>query len=206
MKLIPNRFLFELFNLFFIGIMLLSFFSYCLALYQNVLIFLFSGGVAYVAYAQRGTPLNSYDYLATALFVLFLLGECIADQQQWNFQTRKYALIEAKQELPAEYKAGFITSGLFYYSRYYTHFMLTKNRHPNFLCEMSIWWSFYLFAVAALRGTVLLHWSIIGTVLLSMLFQGSTAFTEWISANKYPVYKQYQRTTNMFFPWFPSKQ
>lgn len=182
MKIIRNRFLFELFNFFFI------------AFYQNILIFLFSGGVAYVAYTQRGTPLNNWDYAATALFCLFLLGETIADQQQWVFQNKKYEMIAAKEELPAEYKAGFITSGLFYYSR-----------HPNFFCEMSIWWSFYLFTVASFNGTILLHWSVIGTILLTMLFQGSTAFTEWISCNKYPLYKQYQRTTPMLFPWIPSK-
>jgi hypothetical protein len=33
-----------------------------------------------------------------------------------------------------------------------------------------------------------------------MLFLGSTTFTEWISARKYPAYKVYQRRVGMFSP------
>ena len=42
--------------------------------------------------------------------------------------------------------------------------------------------------------------SIIGAVLLTLLFIGSTVFTESISASKYPDYAQYRRTTSMLVP------
>ena len=36
--------------------------------------------------------------------------------------------------------------------------------------------------------------------MLSLLFQGSTAFTEQITAGKYPTYKEYQKKVNRLFP------
>lgn len=41
---------------------------------------------------------------------------------------------------------------------------------------------------------------IIGAVLLTLLFLGSTVFTESISAAKYPAYAEYRRTTSMLVP------
>jgi steroid 5-alpha reductase family enzyme len=40
-------------------------------------------------------------------------------------------------------------------------------------------------------------------ILLTALFQGSMAFTESISASKYPAYADYQRRTSRLIPWFP---
>jgi steroid 5-alpha reductase family enzyme len=69
--------------------------------------------------------------------------------------------------LPAEYKKGFITDGLFRYSR-----------HPNFFCEISMWWVMYLFSVVSTG----LNLSGIGALLLNLLFLGSTPLTEMISS------------------------
>jgi len=69
--------------------------------------------------------------------------------------------------LPATYKNGFITDGLFRYSR-----------HPNFFCEISMWWVMYLFSVVS-SG---LNLSGIGALLLNLLFLGSTPLTEMISS------------------------
>ena len=43
-------------------------------------------------------------------------------------------------------------------------------------------------------------WSIIGTVLLTLLIIGSTVFTEQLSAEKYPEYKNYQKRVSMLIP------
>ena len=45
-----------------------------------------------------------------------------------------------------------------------------------------------------------LNWTIAGPALLTVLFIGSTVFTESISAAKYPAYRDYQRTTSMLVP------
>jgi steroid 5-alpha reductase family enzyme len=38
---------------------------------------------------QKGQPFNNYDYLLTVAFLIFLLIEGVADQQQWIFQQKK---------------------------------------------------------------------------------------------------------------------
>lgn len=156
-----------------------------IAPFQNVLL-LFIVLPAYVAYQGAGTPLNVIDYVAAGLFVVFLIGETIADEQQWKFQTAKYAA-KGRGETP---DAEFITTGLFRYSR-----------HPNFFCEQAMWWTFYLFSVAA--GGAWLNWTIAGAAVLTLLFQSSTWLTEKITLRKYPKYAAYQQTTSRLMPWFP---
>jgi len=71
-----------------------------------------------------------------------------------------------------------------------------------------IWWSFYLFSVAALGGENLHAWfnaSVIGAVLLSLLFQASTPFTEDITLRKYPAYAIYQKQVSRLIPLPPKK-
>jgi steroid 5-alpha reductase family enzyme len=159
-----------------------------LAPFQNVLLLLIVVP-SYAAYQQMGTPLNALDYAAAIVFVMFLLGETLADEQQWRFQTAKYAA-NARGETPG---ADFITTGLFRYSR-----------HPNFFCEQAMWWTYYVFSIAA--GSSWLNWTITGAVLLTLLFQGSTGLTEEISVRKYPAYVDYQRTTSRLMPAFPKSK
>lgn len=163
---------FQLFNLGFI------------AGYQNLLLLL----IALPAYSALGStaPLGAVDVVATALFVLFLAGETIADNQQWAFQQRKRAAVAAGAPT-----APFLTEGLFRFSR-----------HPNFFCEQAIWWSLYLFSVGA--GAGWLNPSIVGAALLTLLFAGSSRFTEEITVSRYPSYADYQRTTSRLIPW-PSR-
>ncbi|MGB5696048.1 MAG: DUF1295 domain-containing protein [Polyangiales bacterium] len=156
-----------------------------LAPFQNVLLLLIVVP-SYAAYRLAGTPLNALDYAAAAAFVVFFIGESVADEQQWRFQNAKHAAI-ARGERP---EPGFITTGLFRYSR-----------HPNFFCEQAMWWTYYVFSVAA--GAGWLNWTVTGAVLLTLLFQGSTGLTEKISARKYPAYAAYQRRTSRLLPWAP---
>jgi steroid 5-alpha reductase family enzyme len=165
--------------------------------YQNLLVLLFTlpawaalapgaglFGIGATDPAQVATPFGLLDAIATVLFVVFLTGETIADNQQWAFQTDKRRRLERGETVPL----GFITTGLFRFSR-----------HPNFFCEQSIWWSFYLFSIGA--GAGVLNATIIGPVLLTLLFHGSTRFTEAITLSRYPAYAEYQRTTSRLIPW-----
>ncbi|MBN1533246.1 MAG: DUF1295 domain-containing protein [Spirochaetes bacterium] len=170
---IPGRLAWQAFNLGFIS------------LYQNLLFVLFTLPL-YAAWRDAGTPISPMDFAAAALFAIFLLGETAADQQQWNFQRAKQSAGGAKT---GDIARGFITTGLFRYSR-----------HPNFFCEQCIWWSLYLFAVSVTGEWV--HPSGVGALLLTLLFQGSTALTERISMGKYPDYREYRKRTSRLFPWF----
>ncbi|MBE0676452.1 MAG: DUF1295 domain-containing protein, partial [Bacteroidales bacterium] len=71
-------------------------------------------------------------------------------------------------------------------------------RHPNFASEQAIWISFYLFSVAASGQWI--NFTLIGPVLLVILFIGSSVMTEKISSGKYPDYSTYQREVPKFIP------
>ena len=109
--------------------------------------------------------------------------ETIADQQQWEFHQRK-------KRGEAE---GFLTTGLFAFSR-----------HPNFFFEQAQWWALFLFG--AIAAGSLLQWTVLGAVLLTILFIGSTRFTEEITRSKYPEYADYQATTSPIVPWPPRRK
>jgi steroid 5-alpha reductase family enzyme len=138
-------------------------------------------------------PFTAWDAVFAVLFVALLVGETIADQQQWNFHQRKKAAGGTLGD-------GFVTAGLFRYSR-----------HPNFFFEQAQWWVFYAIgataAVASGAGFMggAVNASIIGPVLLTALFIGSTIFTESISASRHPAYAEYQRRTSMIVPWPPRR-
>jgi steroid 5-alpha reductase family enzyme len=63
---------------------------------------------------------------------------------------------------------------------------------------MAIWITFYNWA--AFASSALINWTMVGTVGYVLIFCGSTPLTEWISANKYPQYKEYQKLVGMFVP------
>jgi len=154
--------------------------------YQNVLILLFTLP-AIVALQYVTVPLGVFDFIAAGLMFFFIAYETIADIQQWNFQSRKWAMIKAGKVLTGDFKRGFLDKGLWAHSR-----------HPNYLAEQAIWVCFYLFSVAASGQGF--NWSIAGCLLLVVLFQGSSNFSEEISAGKYPGYADYQKKVPRFLP------
>lgn len=159
-----------------------------ICLYQNVLILLFTLP-SIIALQFANTPISWIDYAATALMLFFIAFETISDIQQRRFQTAKWSMIKAGQELPPMYKKGFLDRGLWSYSR-----------HPNYFAEQAIWVSSYIFSIAA--GAGIFNWTIIGSLLLIVLFQGSSAFGEEISSGKYPEYQAYQMRVSKIIPFF----
>lgn len=164
---------FEAFNLFFISI------------YQNALILLITLPALTVA-ESAGSPLGAWDLVLAVVFIAFLVGETVADEQQWRFHQWK-AAERAAGRTPTP---GFLQSGLF-----------AVSRHPNFFFEQAQWWVFFGFAVAATG--VWLHWTLAGAVLLTLLFIGSTVFTESISRGRHPGYDEYRARVSPIVPWFP---
>ena len=163
---------FQFFNLFFI------------VLYQNALLVLITLP-AWTAYQHRSTPFGPFDVLLATLFLVFIIGETVADQQQWNFQQWKSAEVRAGRTP----NPRFLQSGLFRFSR-----------HPNYFFELAQWWVAFLFAVTAARS--IFEWTALGPILLTLLFVGSTRFTEKMSLAHYPEYELFQRSTSAVIPWF----
>jgi steroid 5-alpha reductase family enzyme len=179
-----------------------------IALYQNILLWVIT--VPAVA-AWTNVPLNAYDFLAAAAVLFFIYVETEADRQQNSFQARKRAAIARGDRSCPEVQIGFVTDGLWAYSR-----------HPNYCCEQCIWFAYYCFSVSSCQPFVLINITILGPLLLVTLFAASARFTEQvsdpflcpcarvhmltlaqqISCSKYPLYARYAQHLPMFLPSF----
>lgn len=152
-----------------------------IVLYQNAILVLITLP-ALTAYEHQG-GFGVLDVVLIVLFLALLGGETIADQQQWEFHRRKAA---------GTAEGRFLTTGLFRFSR-----------HPNFFFEQAQWWVLFLFGAVAAGS--LLQWTVLGALLLTLLFVGSTRFTESITKGKYPEYADYQARVSAVIPWFPRR-
>ena len=158
--------------------------------YQNILVL--SLVFPMLVVMQDGNSFNIVDIISLTFACSFLLLEVVADKQQWHFQeTKKAKLKEGKvlEELEYPYNLGFNTVGL--WSRF---------RHPNYLGEQGIWVSLYLLVMASGYSTYIFSWSLIGPLLLILLFMGSSTLAEGISSSKYPKYKDYQEQVFKYLP------
>lgn len=115
---------------------------------QNVLLLLLGLPTRIASTIQPHAPLASSDFLLASLALIVLALEFTSDNQQYAFQSYKHAYLAAEKGVtnvepydakkhwpgarlnwtPADAKRGFITRGLWAYSR-----------HPNFTCEQSFW-------------------------------------------------------------------
>ena len=128
---------------------------------------------------------SNLDLFVAALYIGLVALESAADAQQQAFQKRKYKAVKDRVLLKGDIKAGFLRSGLFKYCR-----------HPNYVCEVLLWWVFALFTLPRLG----LNWTLVGAANLTGLFMGSVDLTEQISSKKYPEYAQYQKEVSAFIP------
>lgn len=172
-----SRWRWTVFNLFFI------------AGYQHLLVLLITLPTVLVLNSNM-VPLEMLDYAVAIAMLGFVVFEAIADKQQWDFQVKKHAASQADEEWQAELRQGFLDRGLWAWSR-----------HPNYFAEQAIWICFYLFSVTASGQWI--NWTIMGCLLLILLFRGSSAFSEEISAGKYPSYTEYQQRVARFLPLPP---
>ena len=159
-----------------------------ISIYQNALILM----TTFPALVSMGStvPFGWIDIAAAVLVLGFIIYETIADEQQWSFQTAKWKMLDSGkklEELPEPYRKGFNTQGLW-----------SVSRHPNYFAEQSIWICFYIFSIGA--GIGIINWSVIGALLLVVLFIGSSALAEQISGGKYPGYADYCKKVSKFLP------
>ena len=150
---------------------------------QMLIIWLFTSPI-HQAWTGLAQPLNVLDAVAVTLFAVFFIIEAVADEQMWRFQQDKKRRVKAGEPV----LQPFITHGLFRYCR-----------HPAYICEMGMWYVFYLFAVAATGQWV--HWTGLGCIALTLVFFGSTRLAESISLSRYPSYRDYQASTPRLIPF-----
>ncbi len=162
-----------------------------ISIYQNELVLAIC--LPLLAVMESAVIFNVFDAFITAFVLGFIILETIADKQQMTFQTTKYKLLEQGkklEELPSPYDKGFNTQGVW-----------GRSRHPNYFSEQSIWVVLYFFCISAgVTDYVFFNWTLIGSMLLILLFIGSSAFSEGISLQKYPVYQDYIDKVSKYVP------
>ena len=122
-----------------------------------------------------------YENIGLAIWIIAFFGELIADWQLHRFKKNP------------KNKGQVCNVGLWRYSR-----------HPNYFFEWLIWMSFATVALGAKYGYIgFLSPALILFFLLRVT--GIPATEEQAVRSKGAKYREYQRTTSAFVPWFPKK-
>lgn len=178
-SLFPNPIVWDLFHLLFI------------CFFQISLIIGFTTPILLVAETED-VVFSKYDLAFAAAFLFFLTIETIADATMNRFQAAKYALPPEERAKSSDLRivAGFNFTGLCKYSR-----------HPNYFCEVMQWVVLYLWG--SYHVGTWKNWCLLFVVELTAVVYGSTYVCEPVSSSKYPLYKEYQKVTSRFIPFFP---
>jgi steroid 5-alpha reductase family enzyme len=133
------------------------------------------------AFADTRAGWRATDVLGALLWIAALAGETLTDRQLARFRAD-----------PVN-RGRTCRLGLWRYSR-----------HPNYFCEWLHWWSYVLVGATAAGGWL----TLVGPAAMYAFLMWLTGIphTEKQALSKRgDDYRDYQRTTNMFFPWFPKR-
>jgi steroid 5-alpha reductase family enzyme len=137
-------------------------------------------GAGFVLICLNPTPaLQPLEIVGLVLWVGALAGEAWADAQLAAFKR------------DAANRGQVCAVGLWRYSR-----------HPNYFFEWLVWVAYFVFALASPRGWI----AVIGpaSILFLLLRVTGIPLTEEQSIrSKGDAYREYQKTTSAFVPWFP---
>lgn len=127
------------------------------------------------------SEMSSVEYIGAGLWLLSIIGEGLSDFQLAQFKKN-----------PAN-KGKVCQNGLWNYSR-----------HPNYFFQFMIWVSVFILALPSPYGWL----SVICPVSIGYLIfkvTGIPMTEEQAVRSKGELYKEYQRTTSAFVPWFKKK-
>lgn len=122
--------------------------------------------------------LTGLEIFGLTLALCATAGEALADWQAQRFKRD-----------PAN-KAAVVDVGLWRYSR-----------HPNYFFESLVWWGFFMAAVDLPHGSVTLICPLLMLYLL-LKVTGIPLTEKHSLESRGEAYRQYQRTTSRFVPWF----
>lgn len=124
---------------------------------------------------------NFLEIAGCALLTIAILGETIADKQLANFKKNHSHHSEICQQ------------GIWKYSR-----------HPNYFFESLVWMSFYLIIAGSPHGWLSFYAP--ATIIFLLLKVTGIPPAEASSlSSKGEAYREYQKNTSIFIPWFPKK-
>lgn len=145
---------------------------------QALLVVLFS--LPFLAVARNPVEgVNAWTVAAIALWLLAVAGESLADHQLAVFRR------------DMRNRGTVLRSGLWRYSR-----------HPNYFFEWLHWFAYVLLAVGSPAWALALAGPVVMYVFLRWL-SGVPWTEQQALRTRGEAYRDYQRTTPMFFPWFP---
>ncbi len=140
---------------------------------------LFFAGLLCWVMNHQAEGIRWWDGLGVLIFLIAVAGETLSDRQLESF--RHNPLNKGKT----------LQSGLWRYSR-----------HPNYFFESLHWCAYVPLAVGLPWAWASVFWPILMTV--SLLWITGVPWAEAQAlASRGDGYREYQRTTNVFFPWFP---
>jgi len=134
-----------------------------------------------VAMRKVGTPFDALDVAGVAVWVVAVVGESVADRQLARFRAD-----------PAN-RGRTCRAGLWRFSR-----------HPNYFFEWVHWWAYVVLALGAPFWWLTL---VAPALMLYFLLKvtGIPATEAQALASRGDDYRDYQRTTSAFVPWFPKR-
>jgi steroid 5-alpha reductase family enzyme len=125
--------------------------------------------------------ISPLEYAGVALWAVALAGEALADSQLKKFRANP------------KNRGRICRAGLWNYSR-----------HPNYFFEWLVWVAFFVFALGSPLGCTAIYCPAL--MLYFLLRVTGIPLTEKLSLkNKGDAYREYQRTTSAFVPWFKHK-
>ena len=145
---------------------------------QAVLIVLLSVPVL-LACTNSAPQLGIIEWIGFGLWLLGIGGEALSDAQMQRFKS------------DPQNKGKVCQIGLWRYSR-----------HPNYFFESVVWWGFWLFACGSSWGWITFYAP--AMILYFLLRVTGIPLTEECAVkSKGDAYREYQRTTSAFVPWWP---
>lgn len=136
----------------------------------------------WMASTNSQRPLGLLDALAAALWLVSVCGTAISDWQLARFRANP------------ETGKTVCRTGLWRYCR-----------HPNYFYEWLHWWVYVLLCV----GCEMQWWSLAAPLVMFVFLTRITGIPLTESqalASRGDAYREYQRTTNAFFPWPPTEK
>lgn len=145
---------------------------------QALLILLLSVPVL-LACVNPDAQLGAIEITGVLVWLAGIVGESISDRQMQRFKNDPGS------------KGKVCQAGLWRWSR-----------HPNYFFESVVWFGFWLFACGSPWGWVTIYAPLL--ILYFLLRVTGIPLTEECAVkSKGDAYREYQRTTSAFVPWFP---
>ena len=143
---------------------------------QAILIALLSIPFLFVCLNDR-PGISLIEWVGAVIWLIAVVGEGVADWQLKQFKAKKN-------------RAPVCQDGLWNYSR-----------HPNYFFEWLIWVGFFVFALGSPLGCATIYCPAL--MLFFLLRVTGIPLTEGLAVKtKGDAYREYQRTTSQFVPWF----